>query len=94
MIIQINSTTALQVNLFQKEQCLEEMSCDMCHKQNLDAQQNSAKELIECLGEHYTGLFLMNLIDEANKKLEEHDKQFKTKFARIIKEQETNRNTV
>jgi hypothetical protein len=41
----------------------------------------AAKQLISQLEDHWTPAFLMALRDEITKKLKEHDKQYKTKFA-------------
>lgn len=84
MLIKINSNTVIQFNLFTNQSCLEDLNedeCVQCFKDDTRSHEDGAKLLINALQDHWTPLFLISLVKEANKKLLEHDTKYKTNFA-------------
>lgn len=83
MLIQINNSTIVQFNLFEKSTCiedLEDLDCEGCFETQQNEINAAAKKLLRAFGDHWTPQFLINLRNEIDEKLEQHNKQFGTKF--------------
>lgn len=81
----LSSHTLAIVHLFNREDHLEDIwtvDCDKFEEENYEAIESAPKQLISHLGgeDNLTPHFLMGLRTEINRILDDHNKEFGTKF--------------